>query len=146
MPSSPSQKASRTTWVNGLVTIPTAAYMAAEGISPTTGPGREGMKNVHLSMCTAHGVCNEVWCRPFPTNLPSPIHHSLTQALRHAQCNNVTLGRRLPIQPSAVGNRSLMWPYHITGTPGCSRSRPEECQHPLTKCSLHSRHRRQTIL
>ena len=37
-----------------------------------------------------------------------------------AQCNIVTLGRRLPLQPSAVGNRSLMWPYHITGTPGCS--------------------------
>ena len=30
MPSSPSQKASRTTWVNGLPTIPTAAKLAAE--------------------------------------------------------------------------------------------------------------------
>ena len=37
-----------------------------------------------------------------------------------AQCNNVTLGVRPPIQPSAVGNKSLMWPYHITRTPGCS--------------------------
>ena len=44
MPSSASQKASRTTWVNGLPTIPTAAYLAAEGISPTSGPGREGKK------------------------------------------------------------------------------------------------------
>ena len=44
MPSSPSKKASRTTWVNGLPTIPTAAYLAAENISPTTGPGREGKK------------------------------------------------------------------------------------------------------
>ena len=34
--------------------------------------------------------------------------------------NLVTLGRRLPSQPSAVGNKSLMWPYHITRTPGCS--------------------------
>ena len=45
----------------------------------------------------------------------TPGHYSCC-----AQCNIVTLGRRLLIQPSAVGNRSLMWPYHITGTPGCS--------------------------
>ena len=81
--------------------------------------GRE-RKMLNLRMCAAQGVCNEVWCRPFPTSLPSPIHHCLTPAQRHAQCNNVTLGRRLPIQPSAVENKSLMWPYHITGTPGCS--------------------------
>ena len=56
--------------------------------------GREGGKEnaQYLSMCTAHGVCNEVWCRPFPTNLRSPIHHCLIPAQRHAQCNNVTLG------------------------------------------------------
>ena len=87
------------------------------------GQGGRQRKMLNLSMCTAHGVCNEVWCRPFPTNLPSPIHHCLTPARRHAQCNIVTLGRRLPLQPSAVENRSLMWPYHITGTPGCSTSK-----------------------
>ena len=57
-------------------------------------------------------------------------HHCLTPAQKHAQCNIVTLGRRLPIQPSAVGNRSLMWPYHITRTPGCSTplcSVPQHC-------------------
>ena len=41
----PSQKALRTTWGNGLPTTPTAAYLAAEGISPTTGPRREGDKD-----------------------------------------------------------------------------------------------------
>ena len=46
-----------------------------------------------------------------------------------AQCNNVTLGRRPPIQPSAVEDRSLMWPYHIAGTPGCSTP---QCSVPLT--------------
>ena len=29
---------------NGLPTMPTAAYLVAEGISPTTGPGREGKR------------------------------------------------------------------------------------------------------
>ena len=54
----------------------------------------------------------------------TPVHYSCC-----AQCNLVTLGIRLPIQPSAVGNRSLMWPYHITGTPGCSTPL---CSVPLT--------------
>ena len=116
MPSSPSQKASWTTWVNGLPTIPTAAYLAAEGTSPTTGPGREGKKDTvvsHEHMC-AQSVCNEVRCRPHPASLPSPFHHCLTPA--HT-------GKRLPVvlpnatslhladgstySPSAVGNRSL---------------------------------------
>ena len=94
------------------------------------GQGRRERKMLNLSMCAAHGGCSEVWCRPFPTNLPSPIHHCLTPAQRHAQCNNVTLGGRLPIQPSAVGNRSLMWPYHTTGTTECSTplcSVPQHC-------------------
>ena len=39
MPPSPSQKASR--WPANHAT---AAYLAAEGISPTTGPGREGKR------------------------------------------------------------------------------------------------------
>ena len=47
-----------------------------------------------------------------------------------AQCNLVTLGIRLPIQPSAVGNRSSMWSYHITGTPGCSTPKVHN-QHSL---------------
>ena len=40
----PLTEGTRTTWVNGLPTTPTAASLAAEGISPTTGPGREGKK------------------------------------------------------------------------------------------------------
>ena len=53
----PSQKASRTTWRNGLPTTPTAAYLAAEGISPTTGPGREGKDKL---WCLEMGV--NTWC------------------------------------------------------------------------------------
>ena len=47
-PPPPQRKATRTTWVNGLPTIPTAANLAAESISPTTGPGREGKKDAQL--------------------------------------------------------------------------------------------------
>ena len=57
------------------------------------------------------------------------FNHCLTPVLTYAQCNLVTLGRRLPLQPSAVGNKSLMWPYHITRTPGCSTPL---CSVPLT--------------
>ena len=48
MPSSPSQRTRRATWENGLPTMPTAAYLVAEGISPTTGPGREGKENAQV--------------------------------------------------------------------------------------------------
>ena len=54
-----------------------------------------------------------------------PAHHFCC-----SQCNIVALGRRSPIQPSAVGDGSLMWPRHITGTPGCSTplcSVPQHC-------------------
>ena len=87
-----------------------------------------------------HGACNEVRWRPYPTNLPPPPHH------RH-QCGHVRdhlfcfssrqlryLEYAAPLTASAVGDRSLMWVCHITGTPG---SRPRECQRPLTECSLH---------
>ena len=60
-----------------------------------------------------------------PTNITS--HQRIP--LCPTQCNLVTLGIRLPIQPSALGNRSLMWPYHITGTPGCSTPKVDN-QHP----------------
>ena len=49
------------------------------------------------------------------------IFHCHTPALTHSQGNLVTLGKRPPLQLSAVGDRSLMWVCHITGTPGCSR-------------------------
>ena len=81
MPSSPSQRTPRTTWVNGLPTMPTTAYLVAEGISLTTGPGREGKRKdteVSLEPTCGIGVCNEVWWRPYPTNLPPPSHHSPT--------------------------------------------------------------------
>ena len=57
MPTSSSQRTSRTTWCNGLPTTPTAAYLAAEGISPTTGPRKEGKKDAQdLSLC------DRAWC------------------------------------------------------------------------------------
>ena len=70
----PSQRTPRTTWRNGLPTMPTAAFLVAEGISPTTGPGREGKgKGSGLSACaSARGTCNEVWWSPFPTNQQPP--------------------------------------------------------------------------
>ena len=51
------EKASRTTWVNGLPTMPTAAYLVAESISPTTGPGREGKKAQDLEPVRQRMVC-----------------------------------------------------------------------------------------
>ena len=54
-PPLPQRKASRTTWVNGLPTIPTAANLAAESISPTTGPGREGNKRCSGAVWYASG-------------------------------------------------------------------------------------------
>ena len=46
---SPSQSTPRTSWGNGLPSMPTAAYLVAEGISPTTGPGREGKEKTSVS-------------------------------------------------------------------------------------------------
>ena len=145
MPSSPSEKGiSRgilDNVVNGLPTIPTAAYLAAESISPTTGPGREGTKMLRLEHARKNMVC-AMKCGVAPSQ-PTYEHHSITALHQFLRVPNATLlhwGRRLPLQLAAVGNKSLMWSYHITRTSGCSippRSRPEECQHPLTKCSLH---------
>ena len=40
--------------------------------------GREKKTLRCLRWKSAHGVCNEVWWRPFPTNLPPPNHHCQT--------------------------------------------------------------------
>ena len=82
---------------------------------------RNNIKSSRLWACaTARGVCNEVqWC-PYTTSRQPSIHRCLTPALTHSQCNLVTLGKRPPLQLSAVGDGSLMWVCHITGTPGCS--------------------------
>ena len=63
-------------------------------------------------------------------SLTNNHHHCLTPVLTCTQCNLVTLGRRLPLQPSSVGNKSLMWSYHITRTPGCSTPKVDN-QHSL---------------
>ena len=124
----PHRKASRSTWVNGLPTIPTAANLAAESISPTTGPGREGKKRCAGAVWYAFGC--DMTGGAGPTQ-PAYHHRTITSAyLCFAQCNIVALGVRPPIQPSAVGDRSLMWPRHITGTPGCSTPKVDN-QHSL---------------
>ena len=87
MPPSPSQRASRTMWGNGLPTTPTAAYLAAEGISPTTRPGRDGKRNRTgvLSLCVTHGPRNEVWWCPYPTNLRPPYQWHPELSLGHSR-------------------------------------------------------------
>ena len=59
VPSSPSQKTHRTKWWNVLPTMPTAAYLVAEGISPTTGPGREGKEKTLWCLLSLHV---STWC------------------------------------------------------------------------------------
>ena len=56
MPSTPSQKVSGTTWVDGLPTTPAEANLAAESISLTTGPGREGNKRC-AGAVRMYGAC-----------------------------------------------------------------------------------------
>ena len=40
------------------------------------------------------------------------------------------IGHTASLTASAVGDRSLMWAYHITGTPGCSTPKVDN-QHSL---------------
>ena len=54
-------------------------------------------------------------------------HHSC-----FAQCNFRYIGHTASLTASAVGDRSLMWAYHITGTPGCIT---------LQYSALHTAHR-----
>ena len=98
----------------------------------------EGEKKAKFWAVRWRAVWRKVW-RTHKTqhatrNTQHATHTTHITALHHhgcfAQCNHVTLGRRPPIQPSAVGDRSLMWPCHITGTPGCSTPKVDN-QHSL---------------
>ena len=82
------------------------------------GQGGREKKMLRLEHARQNMVC-AMKCGVAP-NLRTPFHHCLTPVLTCTQCNIVALGRRLPTLPSAVGNKSLMWPYHNTGTPGCT--------------------------
>ena len=65
--------------MNGLPTMPTAAYLVAEGISPTTGPGREGKEKdtvVSLEPTCQHKV-RAMKCGGGPTQ-PTYHHHPIT--------------------------------------------------------------------
>ena len=90
MPLSPSQKASRTTWGNGLPTTPTAAYLVAEGISPTTGPGRErkekcpGAVMMWYAPVRAMKLCGDP-SQPTSNHRPiTALHQSITFVLPKA--------------------------------------------------------------
>ena len=81
---------------------------------------------------SARGVCNEVRCCPFPTSRRTPFHHCLTPALKDKP-NATSLHWEKNGSPYSLQlwvNRSLMWPYHITGTPGCSTPKVDN-QHSL---------------
>ena len=99
-PPPPQRKASRSTWVNGLPTIPTAANLAAESISPTTGPGREGNKRCCGAVWYASGCDMTGGADPAQPTYQSPNHHFPPEHyFCCAQCNLVTLGIRPPLQP-----------------------------------------------
>ena len=77
MSSSSTKRTHRTKWVNGLPTMPTTAYLVAEGISPTTGPGREGKKGrsgVFEPAC--QHMVRAMKCGGGPTQ--PTYHHSIT--------------------------------------------------------------------
>ena len=78
VPSSPTQRTPRTKWGDGLPTMPTAAYLVAEGISPTTGPGREGKKRRSgvIEPACQHMV-HAMKCGGDPTQ-PTYNHQSIT--------------------------------------------------------------------
>ena len=103
------------------------------------GQGGRELKNtkVPLSLHVAYGVCNEVRCRLYPTSLLSPIHHCLTPT-PHVETTLVVVPNATslhwaygpPYSLTAEGDRSLMWPYHITGTPGCSTPKVDNQHSP----------------
>ena len=81
MSSSPTQRTPRTKWVKGLPTMPTAAYLVAEGISPTTGPGRERKKrrtSVSEPKCRHMVRAMKYGGGPTQPNLPPPLHQTGT--------------------------------------------------------------------
>ena len=121
MPSPPQKKASRTTFQRQQTWLQRASRQLQEG------------KQKMLGCCVwyASGCDMTGGADPAQPTKQSPNHHFPPEHYSCcAQCNNVTLGSRPPIQPSAVGDRSLMWPYHITGTPGCSTPKVDN-QHSL---------------
>ena len=112
----------------------TASSSAKHGSGRTKGPeGRNREEcNTRCQLSNRDANCSRRRKRyrsEFANHTQKITYMTLEHYFCCAQCNNVTLGRRLPIQPSAVGNRSLMWPYHITRTPGCSTPL---CSVPLT--------------
>ena len=78
-----------------------------------------------------HGDSNHHRPTPVRTRLKSPFCFLESRLMRHSshegECAGADQPRQLcylgyaaPLTASAVGDRSLMWVCHITGTPGCS--------------------------
>ena len=97
--------------------------------------GREKEKTLRslLSLRVAYGCamkCGGGPTQPTYHHLPITAQHQCTQVRDHlicfAQGNFVTLGVRSLLTASALGDRSLMWAYHITGTPGCSTPKADK--------------------
>ena len=105
------QRASRTTWGNGLPTTPTAAYLAGEGISPTTGPGREGKKRCPGAVMVWHASVCAMKYGGAPTQ-PSFDHRPIT-----ALHQSITF-----VSPNAT---SLHWAYGLPYTLSCGRQVPD---------------------
>ena len=72
MPSSPSQRTSRTTWCNGLPTTPTAAYLAAGGqqtCQPRQLQGQGGREKKKGSGVLRWDTCETTFCLPESTKV-----------------------------------------------------------------------------
>ena len=108
-----------------------------------------------LSLDVTHGVCNEVWWRPYPTNLPPPPITTDTSA-HMKETPHVPKATLLPWAYGPPYSLSCGGQVPDVGIPHYrdarmqhSQSRqpalplvttvvaPRECQHPLTECSLH---------
>ena len=149
--------------------MPTAAYLVAEGISPTTAPGREGKKKTHWCLLNKHihtCACNEVWWCPYPTNLRPPSHHRPTPVrtrmrppfvfLRSTKATSLpwicgppyslSCGGQVPdvgmphYRDARMQHRQCTQPA-LTGV--TTVDAPRECQHLLTECSLHPQRKHQ---
>ena len=65
----------------------------------------------------------------YPNHCLTPTPHVETTLVVVPNATSLHWAYGTPYSLTAEGDRSLMWPYHITGTPGCST--------PLCSVPLH---------
>ena len=90
-----------------------------------------------LEDCERLAVCNAPQSS-LPTSIggkcfyhsPTPMHTGKRSSQLFCPRQLRYLGRTAPLTASVVGDRSLMWAYHITGTPGCSTPKADN-QHSM---------------